>query len=68
MCHEHLEPADDLGQWQSVVALLPVLDSLLRVDDDHEVLVLALVVALDLSIVAAHCDGFEGYRWSWKVL
>jgi hypothetical protein len=54
--NEDLEAADDLGERNAGVAL-PVLDSLGAVDEDNEVLSLALVVDLVLhSIAASHFE------------
>lgn len=53
--NQDLETADDLGKGNAGV-LLPLLDSLAAVDEDNEVLGLALVVDLGLSSVAtSHC-------------
>jgi len=46
LAHEHLEGADDLSEGNALVGL-PLLGGLDVVDEDDEVLGLALVVALD---------------------
>lgn len=56
MGNEDLEAADDLGEGNALV-LLPVLDGLLAVGEDHEVILLALEVDLDLGSVSAHVGG-----------
>jgi len=53
--HEDLPAADDGCQGDGLV-ILPVADSLSRVDEDDEVVALALVVDLALGFVSArHC-------------
>lgn len=56
---EDLEAADDLSEGHALV-LLPVLDSLLAVGEDHEVVLSALEVDLDLGSVSAHIGGCMG--------
>lgn len=53
--HKDLPSADDLRQWDGAVTL-PVLNSLGRINEDDEVVVVALVVDLDLGVVSAHFD------------
>jgi len=64
--NEDLEAVDDLSKGDALV-LLPVLDSLAALDEDDEVLALALVVAPDLSGVSAHvgCGGWVVVGWIW---
>lgn len=65
---EDLEAADDLGEGHALV-LLPVLDGLLAVGEDHEVVLGALEVDLDLGGVSAHDGGCVcGMRWWWWVV
>jgi hypothetical protein len=57
---EDLEAVDDLGEGHALV-LLPLLNGLGALDEDNEVLALALVVALGLGGVSAHvgcCGGW----------
>jgi hypothetical protein len=58
---EDLEAVDNLSKGNALV-LLPVLDGLAALDEDDEVLALALVVAPDLSGVSAHV-GCVGGAW-----
>jgi hypothetical protein len=62
---EDLERADDLGERDGLVGL-PVLCRLYIIDEDDEVLVLALVVDLGLlSFASGHdCDMKYGVRGS----
>lgn len=60
MGDEDLEAVDDLGEGHALV-LLPLLHGLGALDEDDEVLALALVVALGLGGVSAHvgcCGGW----------
>jgi hypothetical protein len=60
---EDLEAVDDLGEGHALV-LLPLLHGLGALDEDDEVLALALVVALGLGGVSAHvgcCGGWLGW-------
>ena len=61
MGDEDLEAVDDLGEGHALV-LLPLLNGLGALDEDDEVLALALVVAPDLSGVSAHV-GCVGGAW-----
>lgn len=62
MGDKDLPAADDLSERNALV-VLPVLDGLDVVDEDDEVLLLALVVDLGLGVVAAsHC---VGGMWCW---
>jgi hypothetical protein len=52
---EDLEGVDNVCQWNTLVRL-PVLQGLSIVNEDDEVVLLALVVDLDLlSFTASHC-------------
>lgn len=62
MRHEDLECRDEVSQGNGLV-LLPLLVGLEVVDEDEEVVVLALVVNLDLSSGALHFDLFCGCGW-----
>lgn len=57
--NEDLEAVDNLSKRDALV-LLPVLDCLAALNEDDEVLALALVVAPDLSRVSAHVDCVGG--------
>ena len=61
MGDEDLEAVDNLSKGNALV-LLPVLDGLAALDEDDEVLALALVVAPYLSGVSAHV-GCVGGAW-----
>ena len=50
---EDLPSTDDLRQWNALV-FLPLLNSFRRVDEDDEVVSLALVVDFGLGIVSTH--------------
>lgn len=68
MRDEDLEAAHHLGEWNAAV-LLPVLHRLSRVDQDDEVVILALVVHLNLDIVSAHVCSVVVGGWlkvKWK--
>lgn len=58
MSDKHLPSRNNLRQGHTAI-LLPLLDSLGRVDKDNKVVLLALVVHLDLRVVSAHVDGVE---------
>jgi hypothetical protein len=58
---EDLEAVDDLSERHALV-LLPLLNGLGALDEDNEVLALALVVALGLGGVSAHV-GCVGGDW-----
>jgi hypothetical protein len=64
--NKDLEGADNLCKWDRLISL-PVLGRLDIVDEDDEVLVLALEVDLDLLYVSAShgCDVIEGLVWGW---
>ena len=53
---ENLPPVHDLRQRHRLI-VLPVLNSLYTVDEDHEVVLSALVVHLGLRVVSARHDG-----------
>ena len=60
MCNEDLECGDEVGHGNRLVSL-PLLVRTNVIDEDDEVLVLALVVDLVLgSLAAGHCDGCWG--------
>jgi hypothetical protein len=60
---EDLEAVDDLSERHALV-LLPLLNGFGALDEDNEVLALALVVALGLGGVSAHV-GCVGGDWVW---
>jgi len=67
--HEYLPAADDLGEGDSLVAL-PLLDVLGAVDEDDEVILLALIVDFGLAGVSTRHDD-ESFRmrsvsWDWS--
>ena len=62
--HEDLPAADDGCEGDRLV-ILPVPHSLSRVDEDDEVVALALVVDLALGFVSARHGGWVGGDVSW---
>ena len=66
VCDEDLPSTDDLRQWNALV-LLPILNSLRRVNEDDEVVTLALVVDLGLGIVSTHV-GLVVWNWDWGLV
>lgn len=61
MGDENLEAADDLGEWNGTIAL-PRLNGLAAINEDHKVVVLAVVMDLGLgSVSTSHpCSTIAG--------